>query len=68
MVEQATAATHSLRMECDRLVELMGRFALGKSSAPTGDRDVSRPASVQRRRAASALGLALVQKHDWMEI
>ncbi len=50
MVEQATAATHGLRVQCDRLIELTGRFEL---KATTDERvsPSARMPAYHRRRA-----------------
>jgi methyl-accepting chemotaxis protein len=76
MVEQATAATQSLRNEADDLAKLVGRFKVSASTGSQGSPSV-RPAAVDRpppprqaRRlavAGSSSGGAMRRQEGWEE-
>jgi methyl-accepting chemotaxis protein len=73
MVEQATAATHSLKGEAGELATLVGRFKVGgetgrPAAATTASRPVASPARAAQTRAASAFrGAAAVATDTWEE-
>ena len=80
MVEQATAAAHSLASEAEALFQLLSQFrigahATGKSGRPlalastdTGSKTATSPARQLTKRLANALhGNAVVAGGDWQE-
>jgi len=80
MVEQATAAAHSLAREADNLFQLVGQFNIGTAaaaqatprSAPTPTRPTSRPVASPARQmtaklAAAFNGNAAVAGSEWQE-
>ncbi|MGI6856382.1 methyl-accepting chemotaxis protein [Mesorhizobium sp. 1B3] len=48
MVEQSTAASHSLAGEADQLARLVAKFRLGIEAAPAASRPLARPQQAQR--------------------
>jgi len=73
MVEQATAATHSLKGEAGELAMLVGRFKVGAEAArPAVTSPASRPAAsparaAQAKAAAAFKGAAAVAVDTWEE-
>ena len=67
MVEEATAATHSLKGEAGELATLVGRFKVGgAASRPVAASPASRPVS-RPARAAAFHGNAAVAVDSWEE-
>ena len=73
MVEESTAASHSLAQETASLTELMARFRIGQDAAPSRQ-SAARPAPVTRTvvamKTVGGRGLSAVpaaQENDWEE-
>jgi methyl-accepting chemotaxis protein len=77
MVEQSTAATHSLRGEANELRRLVGEFRTGETPASGGRVAAATPASrptpseprrmTERLQRAYGGGAATALKSDWEE-
>ena len=62
MVEQTTAASHSLKGEAGRMNALVQRFTLGAASRETGGRAVAAPPP---SRSLSVVGNAALKADEW---
>ena len=72
MVEQATAATHSLKGEAGELASLVGRFKVSDSLMASAPARAASPPPVQRPRPQTAVrpgrsSAAVAVKEDWQE-
>lgn len=73
MVEEQTAASHSLAREAESLNQLLGQFRLGSGSeapvraAASTERPVQSPARALGRKVASAFNGNAAVKADWEE-
>ena len=67
MVEESTAASHSLRQETENLTAMIGRFRLGSASASTGSAPPPRRRPVQLAAVGGGRVQALQDKPDWEE-
>jgi methyl-accepting chemotaxis protein len=77
MVEQSTAATHSLKEEANALVGLIARFSTGgglRTASPRAPRPAAAssapqpsPARAMRQKVAASLGLAARASESWEE-
>jgi methyl-accepting chemotaxis protein len=74
MVEEATAATHSLKGEAAELAALVSRFKVGEGASAAAAASSARPAApVQRARPSTAVrpgrssSTAVAVKEDWEE-
>jgi methyl-accepting chemotaxis protein len=75
MVEQSTAASHSLKHEATQLAEVIGNFRIGTASLPAAAKTVRAPAPVARkaspaparRPAQAALKAEAVASDDWQD-
>jgi methyl-accepting chemotaxis protein len=72
MVEEATAATHSLKGEAGELATLVGRFKVGgaasrPAAANPASRPIASPARAAQARAAAFHGNAAVAVDSWEE-
>ncbi|MEM6415840.1 MAG: methyl-accepting chemotaxis protein [Pseudomonadota bacterium] len=54
MVEESTAASHSLSGEADRLIELMGTFNTGSGGGASASKRASKSTPAQKRQAVQA--------------
>ncbi len=68
MVEQSTAASHTLAGEAEELVTLIGRFDLGASAKPeTAERPTHRSSAKPMLKTVGRGGAALQSDQDWAE-
>ena len=63
MVEESTAASHSLAQEAEALARLIGQFQIGQDTAPPAAKVASSMTRTNRRIAATGKVVALV-RHD----
>ncbi|MBL8536664.1 MAG: PAS domain S-box protein [Hyphomonadaceae bacterium] len=73
MVEESTAASHSLTQEADELMHLISRFQTGAAaqikSPPTKAKPTGQPVQQQKQRVAqfASSGSAALKDDDWQE-
>jgi methyl-accepting chemotaxis protein len=68
MVEETTAASHSLRRETEELMRAVASFRLGESGAPARSRSAARPATRTMARAGGGSAVREAAPEDeWAE-
>ncbi|HEY1855834.1 methyl-accepting chemotaxis protein [Acidocella sp.] len=63
MVEESTAASHSLSQEAEALARLIGQFQIGQNTAPPAAKAAS-PATPTNRRIAATRKVVALLRHD----
>jgi len=66
MVEESTAASHSLSREADNLTQLMGQFSVGEAAAPPR-RSGENPVHAAQKRVARLVVSGSAKTEDWAE-
>jgi len=69
MVEESTAASHSLSREADNLTELMGQFRVGEAAAAVAAqrRGGENPVHAAQKRVAQMVATNSAKTEDWTE-